>query len=556
MSPLKKKNKQFSIPKSSKYMILMLVFLMSIFVVGASAQDETPTTDLPDYEIVSVEVGPNSTTTTINIFANKDTFVSSSLPNNNFGGFSDTRTGRDGTYGAIRTLMQFDLSPISAGSHINTATLNIYQSGYTPSNDSAYTIQSRFLASDWSEYGVTWNSHQPQWGDVMGNTDVSIGVGWRVFSVDNMIQEWVNGRPNYGLLLQGSNENELRSRNFASRETVNRPFITVNFTTDTCAPSATVTDLPAYSPGEFRVYWSGSDCGSGGQPPSGIKNYDAQSSTDGVNWSDWKMNTTDTSGAFNITNHNQVYYFRVRARDNANNTGPWSAVKSTLVDKEAPINPTISATTISNSGYAFPDFNVQWSASDAVSGIQQYEVQANDNQGSGWIGATFPASTTSENFPDGTVGYTYSLQVRAKDNAGNVSAWSPIINVTIVNNPSSTVLPIAGAPITTNTSFTVTWLGFSSPPTTINNYTIYYRVQPSTTWVPWQVGVTDNDELFDATTVIPGYTDETIVVEFQSRATANNSPVEPEGPSEASIVVDPNDNMNGNTIFLPLVVKN
>ena len=556
MSQTKQENNRLSIPKSGKYVILMFALLLSIFVIGASAQDETPTTDLPDYEVVSVVVGPNATTTTVNIYANKDTFVSSSNPDNNYGGSNETRTGNEAAFGAVRAMMQFDLSPIPSGSAINNATLNIYQSSFTPSGDSPYTIQSRFLASDWNEYAVTWNSHQPQWGDVMGTSDVSIGVGWRVVNVNNMVQEWVNGRANFGLILQGSNEAVQRSRNFATRETAQRPFITVNYTQDSCAPTTTVQDLPGWSPGEFTVSWSAEDCGSGGNPPSGVKNYDVEYSTDNANWTTWKAQVTETSGVYNMTSNGTNYYFRARARDNANNTGAWSEIKSTQVDKEAPVNPTITPTTILNSGYAFPDFPVSWSASDALSGLQQYEVQANDNQGSGWIGATFPASTTDATFPDGTVDYAYSLRVRATDSVGNTSQWSPIEVVTIVNDPSSTVLPFSN-PVTDLTTFQVQWLGFAN--NTINSYTVYYRVPGVTGWETWNTfngTTTFADFTVDGSTV-PGYGGETIQVQFQVTAIANNSPPEPFDPNrvEANIIVDPGNNIGNNIVFLPLLIN-
>lgn len=555
MSIFKRKVTGVHVPKSGKLVLLTLA-LMFIVVLGTAAQEPTSTPDLPDYEVVSVEVGPNSvTTTTVNIFANRDTFVSSQQPNSNFGGLSDFRVGRqDPSFGALRTLLQFDLSPIPSNSHISNATLNIFQSGFTPSNDPPYTLQARFLASDWSEFAVTWNNHQPSWGDVIGTVDSAAGVGWRVLNVNNMVQQWVNGRPNFGLVLQGSNEAAPRSRVYASRETVNRPFITVTFVQDTCAPSASVNSLPTWSPASFTVSWSGSDCGSGGNPPSGIRNFDVQSSLDGGNWSDWRMNTTDTSSGFSNTINGQTYFFRVRARDNAGNTGPWGTVRSTRVDSAPPVNPIITVTTIGGSGNAFPNFPVNWSATDALSGIQSYEVQAHNNQGGNWVSDTFPGNITGENFPGGTVGFTYSLQVRARDNVGNVSAWSPIINVTIVNNPSSAVLPFSN-PITSNTSFQVQWLGFSTNP--INTFTIFYRVSPSTTWIQWGIynGSTTFDT-FDVTNEINGYANETILVEFQSRATANNSPAEPARPTaDASIVVDPNGNMDNNTVYMPVIAR-
>ena len=551
MSPFAWKNHRVYQPKSGIYILLLLVLLPTFFVMKTGAQDEEPKPDLPDYEIVSVETGPTATTVIVNIFADKDTFISSNMPNNNFGNAFESRTGRDTTFGATRTMMRFDLDPIPNKATINSAALNIYQSSYTPSQDTPYLIQTRFLDSDWGEYAVTWNNNVPKWGDVMGTIEVSTGVGWRVFDVKNMLQEWANGKANYGLVLQGSNENTVRSRNFATRETANRPFITVTYTNDvdTCAPTATLNDLPAWSKTTFTVEWSATDCGI---PTSGVKSYDLQYSLDDINWTDWKTDITETSATWSNTTHNTQYYFRVRARDEADNVGSFTASKSTRVDSQAPHSTTIKVNVIANTYFAFPNFITTWSAADNGSGLKEYEILIRDSNG-GSKTKKFPANITSDAFVGAVVGYSYTLQVRAIDNAENVSEWSTPDSVTIINDPSSVVLPLADSPITTKTSFQVSWLGFAT--NSINDYTIYYRVAPSSNWIPWETftGLV-TFATFDAKTVIPDYNDETINIQFQATAKANNSNPEPlqSNGVEASIIVDPLNTMTNRT-YLPII---
>ncbi len=76
----------------------------------------------------------------------------------------------------------------------------------------------------------------------------------------------------------------------------------------------------------FEVNWSATDP----SPNSGIDSYTiryrrATSST----WADWKSNTKSTSGVFPGVAGN-TYYLRVKATDNAGNTG-WSRVRKTIV---------------------------------------------------------------------------------------------------------------------------------------------------------------------------------------------------------------------------------
>lgn len=76
----------------------------------------------------------------------------------------------------------------------------------------------------------------------------------------------------------------------------------------------------------FKVSWFGKDSG----PTLGIASYDVQyMREDSKNWIDWKVGTTLTSANFTgVPGH--TYFFRIRARDKANNLGDWTNKIDTL----------------------------------------------------------------------------------------------------------------------------------------------------------------------------------------------------------------------------------
>ena len=92
-------------------------------------------------------------------------------------------------------------------------------------------------------------------------------------------------------------------------------------TVETLPPQSAVAPLPAYSSSQVSVSWSGSDPGG-----SGVKSYDIQTKdvTSGGLWTDWQMNTSQTSAVFNGTSEHR-YAFRSRAVDNALNQESWPA---------------------------------------------------------------------------------------------------------------------------------------------------------------------------------------------------------------------------------------
>jgi len=92
------------------------------------------------------------------------------------------------------------------------------------------------------------------------------------------------------------------------------------FYVDVIPPSSTLTSPESVSLGGFTVNWSGSDSGGSGY----ALRYDVQyfDYTIGGSWTNWKTNTTFTSGYF-FAEPGHLYFFRCRARDGAGNEEAW-----------------------------------------------------------------------------------------------------------------------------------------------------------------------------------------------------------------------------------------
>lgn len=142
------------------------------------------------------------------------------------------------------------------------------------------------------------------------------------------------------------------------------------FNIDTLAPVASVT-VPQLSTDQtkrttFIVRWSATDAF------SGVANYDVQykDGASGV-WTTLASQTALTQTSFaGVEGH--TYYFRARARDNAGNTGVWSAAKSTVVpidNTDPALSYTGSWTAITDTGQSFFKDTVHYSTTlnDSVS---------------------------------------------------------------------------------------------------------------------------------------------------------------------------------------------
>jgi len=162
-----------------------------------------------------------------------DSYVNQASAGSNYGTaaamYIQARTSQ-----ARRTLVQFDVSSVPSGSTINSATLELYATAVT----GGLTLNAHRITGAWTETGVTW-TNQPAYNST---ADASIaggtGTGWKIWNVASVVQQWVGGTANYGLVVKASTETGLSATTytFASKEyatTTYRPILRINYTPPT-----------------------------------------------------------------------------------------------------------------------------------------------------------------------------------------------------------------------------------------------------------------------------------------------------------------------------------
>lgn len=497
--------------KWPRFAFLVLMFLTSLFVVSASGQDDANAEEILG-RIVDEQLEPrilkqtrsgNAINTVVELSVAQDTYVTSSLPDNNWGTSNFLRLGynlNNPNYGAVRVFLKFDLSSIPSRAVINSARFRVYMHTATPSGDQSMGVETRHLAGGWSEYAVTWNSHQPDWGSVIGTSWVDTAVGWRESDATALVRDWVSGQhANDGVLFMADERVQERQRIYYSREAGNglHPRLIVDYTysTDTTPPTASVNPLPQWSQGSFTVTWDGADNAGG----SGIAYFDVQYNSNAGTWINWLNHVTGKSATFAGGANGTLYQFRARAVDNAGNVQAWTGSQAqTTVDTEPP-----SVYVEPLPQYTFSQAAViRWAGSDAGgSGIATYDIEWREKDGA-WQPLASNTTATSLQVTGGQNGVTYEFRARGTDNVGNVQPWSetPQAQTTVVLNPVSTVLPLQPLILrhtdAVTDSFEVEWTGLTAPGTSIVAYEVRYRFNQGP-WQTWLPATTKTSEIFE-----------------------------------------------------------
>ncbi len=532
-----------NLSKTKLIALTAMLILFAMSPVTAYAQESVVEPYSDDYTIVSRSATPTGVETVVRVNVSKDTFLSSSRPNSNFGGSTNLRMGwESGIYDAMRPMIQFDLNGIPSNATIRSATLYIYLFQAIPSNDSNMGFRAQFVRSSWSEGGVTWNNANYLGGTALPLEDSNSAVGWKSTDVTSLVHTWQSGsQPNHGLIITGDEvPNDNRSRNFASKESGLGAYIEVDYSVqcDNVAPSAFVENLPVYQPGTFLVSWTGQDYAPSGCTPSGIANYDVYYRINGSSWSHWKQQTQSTSNNFkNYASNGDFVELTARATDRAGNVQPiGNPQTSTTIDT---LPPTTSMTPLPPFT-ATPYFTVNWTGTDNLAGVNNYDLQARINGGN-WQTVLENTMQTSFSVTGAQADATYDFRVRATDNVGNVQDFpdTPQATTTIRDYPESEVLPFnppiiqSTAPVTD--SFIVNWTGVAAPGTQIVSFQIFYQVDNGP-WFLWRTFAgAQNSAVFDfkAMELGDGY------YGFESVATNNLGQSQPrDNTAQAAVIVD------------------
>jgi len=162
---------------------------------GSSTAEVTITVSLAMVEkTITIQPGPNE---------GEDSFVSSSLPDDNFFNYVYLRIGRWGDT-IRRSYLQFDLSTLPVDAIIIYADLKLYQSSTNGTGD--LTIGVHKITGNWEENTITWNNQPNYYPTPESITPVIMDdATWLSWDISTLLQGWVDGSiANHGIVLVGS----------------------------------------------------------------------------------------------------------------------------------------------------------------------------------------------------------------------------------------------------------------------------------------------------------------------------------------------------------------
>ena len=130
--------------------------------------------------------------------------------------------------GQSESLIKFDISKISSGSKIVSATLKLYGYGTVNYTNQIPTISLIKLINQWDERFVKWNS-KPSSYWILDKQLINQGIlSWYEIDVTATVQEWINGTPNYGFGLM-TNQSSYHGNFYSSdnSDATHRPILEI-----------------------------------------------------------------------------------------------------------------------------------------------------------------------------------------------------------------------------------------------------------------------------------------------------------------------------------------
>ncbi|MFN8472836.1 MAG: DNRLRE domain-containing protein [Anaerolineae bacterium] len=274
-------------------------------------------------------------------------------------------------------------------------------------------------------------------------------------------------------------------------------------------PAVVMNPLPPYSGTTFIVSWY--PIGS----TSNLANYQLETyDNGGLLRTD---TTTATSQQFTNGLNGHQYSFRVRSVGFDAQVGPWSDPAATVVDTEPP-----TASMNPLPPFSGASFVVSWTGQDAISGIQSYNFEAYDN---GLLLTHFNTTANSWQFSGGVDGHTYAFRVRAIDNAGNISDWTPTVQTTVETSTPTMVVSVPYR-YQLGTDIRVSWQATNAT-SGVKGYDIQVK-DGAGTWTDWLTNTTLTSAIYPG---IIGHT-----YSFRGRATTNAGSTSDYSPDNAAVV--------------------
>ncbi|MET9089663.1 DNRLRE domain-containing protein [Streptomyces sp. NPDC004237] len=356
---------------------------------------------------------------------------------------------KSGTYDAgttkARSYLKFNVSPFK-GKHITSATLALYSYWSSSCSPGAGT-RARRITSDWSSSSITW-------GDQPTTTTVGAVVNtgawgyssacpatWSRWGLDDIVQAWADGLPNYGLRINSADETDsltwrrYRSANYATAGYA--PKLTVTYNSYATTASAAV------SP-KYANPYNGTTYVSSLTPTLSAKVTDADGSTvkgqfevtADPAYTDTTYSYTGTSssvasgGTAKLTIPSASAFptgthlrFRVRGYDGTD-YGSWSSYTVFTMNTALPTAPTISCD---------PYAADTWTAKDDSGATCTLDTSSSDGMGFAWGLDDSTVPNRVYDTTDGTGGEAqaitikpgedwHQLYAKTVDSGGNLSS--------------------------------------------------------------------------------------------------------------------------------------
>jgi hypothetical protein len=337
---------------------------------------------------------------TLTLSPDADAEVNSGTPDTNLG--TATTIAVDNSPATQEAYLRFPVTG-STGT-ILSAKLRVFATDGTIDGPAVYSA-----GSTWSEAGITWNNRPARTGAALDDKAGVTGGTWVEYDVRSVVTG--NGTYTFNLGPTSADAMRLNSRQAAS----NKPQLALIVQSDTAAPETAVDSGPSgtVGSGSASFGFSSSEAGS-----------TFQCSLDGAAFE--ACASPRAYGGLAEGGHT----FGVYATDAAGNADATPAERAWTVDKVAPAAPVIvspvdgsvnSTGTVTVSGAAEP-----------VSTVAVFDGAA--QQGTAAVDAGGSWSLTLTGVGDGSHGYT----ARATDAAGNTSAASAGVTVTVDGTPPDT----------------------------------------------------------------------------------------------------------------------
>lgn len=507
-------------------------------------------------------LGPDVVLAESDLSADKDAFVASAFPDNNYGGFERLNVGQLPGYGAVRSAVQFKMSDLGKERAVTGVELRMYMSASGSPGDPGRDIPLYRIRDSWDEYGVTWNNEPSVYSNRIATTRIGLGSGWQTWRSDDLtklIQDWRRPqwqdkhKSNRGLGVQGY-ETDNSYRSFNSRHVGNGPRLRLTHVEDTLRPSSVLAPLPTYINAEdandggqtadIDLSWSYSDPA----PSSFVERFKIYARVAGTTWGEIESAFQGTEYSYRAQNGKRMQFvtYAVDSAGNEEQTKP--DFVETLVDLTSPwakMNPLPA--------WSPPTFTISWDQSVdepqgqglTNSGIDHYDVWYSINQG-GWAVAQLATKETSWVVSNAIEGARYDFRVRATDRAGNLQpvGVSPEANTRI--DGKAPVTSMLAPPSYDQANFVVRWSADDGGGSGVQSYDVQYRVNQGA-WRDWQMNTEATQETFT------GQFSNTYGFRSRARDAVGNVGAWPAGAQITVGVLDP-DTLTSE-VFLPWVGK-